>query len=107
MKRLSHEFGWKSKEVVETLEAKRKVKSQEYYEAKKKAIVRFSAACLFFEKGDGRRSPLQTDGPRFLISSLPFFSSPLTSPQVLRKKAAESIAKDTAPLNQTLAKLGY
>jgi hypothetical protein len=36
-----------------------------------------------------------------------FFPSSSTSTQVLRKKAAESVAKDTAPLNQTLAKLGY
>ena len=64
VKRLSHEFGWKSKEIVATLEAKRKVKSAEYYEAKKKSIA-------------------------------------------LRKKAAESVAKQTAPLNATLAKLGY
>lgn len=41
VKRLSHEFGWKSKEIVATLEAKRKVKSAEYYEAKKKSIVRW------------------------------------------------------------------
>ena len=27
--------------------------------------------------------------------------------QALRKKAAESVAKQTAPLNATLAKLGY
>jgi len=34
IKRLSHEFGWHGKEVVERLEEKRKVKGQAYYERK-------------------------------------------------------------------------
>lgn len=40
--RLSTEFGWKAKEVLDTLETKRKVKSKEFYEAKKKDAVRFT-----------------------------------------------------------------
>lgn len=76
MKRLSHEFGWKSKEIVETLEAKRKVKSQEYYEAKKKAIVRLRAAFFLF-KSSARRGMeivhlLQTEGPSFFYLTLTF-----------------------------------
>ena len=35
--RLSHEVGWKYQDVVETLEAKRKVKAEAYY--KKKVAV--------------------------------------------------------------------
>ena len=32
--RLSHEVGWKHQDIIETLEAKRKVKSEAYYKKK-------------------------------------------------------------------------
>ncbi|RMX36777.1 hypothetical protein pdam_00008961, partial [Pocillopora damicornis] len=38
--RLSHEVGWKYKDVLETLEEKRKAKAAVYYEHKKKVEVR-------------------------------------------------------------------
>ncbi|ORX53401.1 ribosomal protein L13 [Piromyces finnis] len=42
LKRVSSEFGWKYQDVVEKLEAKRKVKAQAYYE-KKKAVLNLKA----------------------------------------------------------------
>merc|ERR1712224_110901 len=36
---LSKMYGWKSSEVVKTLEAKRKVKSEEFYKAKKAELA--------------------------------------------------------------------
>ncbi|XP_064404868.1 large ribosomal subunit protein uL13-like [Halichondria panicea] len=40
--RLSHEIGWKYKEVVKTLEEKRKARAQEFYQ-RKKQILRIKA----------------------------------------------------------------
>ncbi|EGD77624.1 ribosomal protein L13Ae [Salpingoeca rosetta] len=37
--RLSHEMGWKYKDIVEKLEAKRSMRAKEYYTAKKKAVA--------------------------------------------------------------------
>ena len=37
--RLSHEMGWKYKDVVEKLEAKRCVRAKKYYANKKKAVL--------------------------------------------------------------------
>lgn len=42
LKRLSHEFGWKYMNVVDTLEEKRKQKGKAYYE-KKKTLLRIKA----------------------------------------------------------------
>ena len=39
--RLSHEIGWKYQDVVATLEAKRKVKSEAYYK-KKSAVAKIA-----------------------------------------------------------------
>jgi len=36
--RLSHETGWKYKDVIDALEVKRKAKALVYYEARKKAL---------------------------------------------------------------------
>jgi large subunit ribosomal protein L13Ae len=45
LKRVSSEFGWKYQDVVEKLEAKRKVKAQAYYE-KKKAVLNLKAKAV-------------------------------------------------------------
>jgi len=42
--RISHEIGWKQKEVVERLEAKRKAEDAIYYDTKKAAIEKTAAA---------------------------------------------------------------
>ena len=41
--RLSHEVGWKYKDILSTLEQKRKAKSEVYYERKKKLLVSSSS----------------------------------------------------------------
>ena len=41
LSRLAHEVGWKYKGIIDSLEEKRKVKSQQYYEKKKKNLVSF------------------------------------------------------------------
>jgi len=38
-------MGWKYKDVVEKLEAKRCVRAKKYYANKKKAVVRFPLLC--------------------------------------------------------------
>lgn len=40
LSRLSHEVGWKYRDVVEALEAKRKARSQTHWEKKQAAAVR-------------------------------------------------------------------
>lgn len=50
--RLSHEVGWKYKDVVERLEEKRKVKSAAYY-ARKKALLKGLAEAKKTTKVDG------------------------------------------------------
>merc|ERR1719508_404143 len=53
--RLAHEVGWKYQGVVATLEAKRKVKSKEFYDRKKQMLkLRIKAA----EKVAKRAAPL-------------------------------------------------
>jgi len=42
--RISHEIGWKQKEVVERLEAKRKAEDAIYYDTKKAALAKTAAA---------------------------------------------------------------
>jgi large subunit ribosomal protein L13Ae len=49
--RLSNEVGWKYNEVVKKLEEKRKVKSREYYERKKK-LANIKAKALKSKAGD-------------------------------------------------------
>jgi large subunit ribosomal protein L13Ae len=44
--RLSHEVGWKYRDIVETLEKKRKARSEVYYERKKKLMV-CAFVCLY------------------------------------------------------------
>jgi len=39
LSRLAHEVGWKYKGIIDSLEEKRKVKSQQYYEKKKKNLA--------------------------------------------------------------------
>jgi large subunit ribosomal protein L13Ae len=51
LKRLSTEVGWKYNDVVATLEEKRKVKAQSYYE-RKKALVRAKAAAASSKKSE-------------------------------------------------------
>merc|ERR1719488_175242 len=42
--RISHEIGWKQKEVVERLEAKRKAEDAIYYDTKKAELAKAAAA---------------------------------------------------------------
>lgn len=58
LKRLSTEMGWKYQETVEKLEAKRKVRSAEFYQAKK-AKAR-AAAKVEAEAGEGMEVVKQT-----------------------------------------------
>lgn len=43
--RLAAEMGWKYQEIVGTLEDKRRTRAAEFYDAKKKSLVRTHTAC--------------------------------------------------------------
>lgn len=50
--RLAHEVGWQYKEVVEKLEAKRKVKSGVYYDRKKTVDVSSNSIFLLDQSSE-------------------------------------------------------
>lgn len=82
IKRLSHEYGWGYKDVVDTLEAKRKVKAQAFHERK----VRPNSRCI--------RSPTPADIRAFPV-------------QTALAKTRSSLSSDAKAVNEKLAAYGH